>query len=874
MTAQRPPYAAVFLLSAAVLSYEVLLMRLFSIIQWHHFAYMMISVALLGYGAAGALVTLAQDPLKARFASVFTIAAGLFGLTALLAFLAAQRVGFNALEILWDPQQPARLGLVYALLIVPFLCAATAICLSFTRFPDRIPRLYAADILGAAAGGLGAIGLLLLLPPVTALRGSAALGLVAGALAAWRPGGRTAAVALTLMAGTVLALPPTWTALQPSPYKELSQTLGITGTRVLAAVSSPLGVVTAVDSPQVPFRHAPGLSLLATAEPPPQIALFTDGDGLTAINRFDGDWTAQGYLDFLTSALPYHLLRDPAVLVLGAGGGTDVLQALALGARTVDAVELNPQVVALVQETFGDFSGRPYSLPGVRPHLAEARGYVEGHSQRYDLIQVALLDAFSTAAAGLHGLAETYLYTVEALGSYLDHLTPGGLLAITRWVTLPPRDPLKLFATAVAALEARGIREPGAHLVMIRGWKTATLLVKPTPFTPAELAAVTAFREARAFDLVWQPGMNPTEANRFNRLDRPWFYEGAAALLAADRQDFLDRYKFRINPASDDQPYFFHFFRWESLREILGLKARGGLSFLEWGYPVLIATLAQALVFGALLTLVPLWLLLRRSPIAPQLGDQARDRDLAPIPGQAPGTAKVLTYFTALGLAFMLLEIAFIQKFILFLSHPVYAVSLVLTTFLLCAGLGSRLSDRLRSRGQSKGAVRLAALAIAGLALTYVLTLPTLFQPLMGLAIGTKMALAAALIAPLGLAMGMPFPLGLASLGARRPALVPWAWAVNGFASVVAAVLATVLAIHWGFSAVVFLAATLYLLAAITFPGEQPNHHPESLQAMKAYARNTPSWSISSRKPRRSATGSGPRPRNPSSGPGSFSHRR
>ena len=825
MAAQRPPYAAIFLLSAAVLSYEVLLMRLFSLIQWHHFAYMMISVALLGYGMAGALVTLAQNQLKARFDAVFATTAGLFGVSALLAFLAAQQVGFNALEILWDPRQPVRLVLIYGLLIVPFLCAATAICLSFCRFPDQIPRLYAADILGGAAGGLGAIGLLLLLSPATALRASAALGLIAGALVAWRPGRRAPAVALGLVAGAILALPPAWTALRPSPYKELAQTLQITGTRVLAEVSSPLGVVTAVASPQVPFRHAPGLSLLATTEPPPQIALFTDGDGLTTINRFDGDWATQGYLDFLTSALPYHLLHTPAVLVLGAGGGTDVLQALGLGARTVDAVELNPQVVTLVQETFGDFSGRPYRLPGVHFHLAEARGFVESHAQRYDLIQVALLDAFSTAAAGLHGLAETYLYTTEALGAYLDHLTPGGLLAITRWVTLPPRDPLKLLATAIAALEARGIRDPGAHLVMIRGWKTATLLVKIAPFTPAEVAAVTTFREARAFDAVWQPGMTPELANRFNRIDQPWFYEGAAALLSDRREDFLARYKFRLTPASDDQPYFFNFFRWESLGEILSLKARGGLSLLEWGYPVLVATLVQALVFGALLTLLPLWLFLRRrgeaapmdtSPVA-----YTSDPCQPAMPAQAPGAGRVLTYFTALGLAFMLVEIAFIQKFILFLSHPVYAVSLVLTAFLLFAGLGSQISGRFQTGVQARRVARRAALVIGGLALTYALTLSELFHPLLGLATASKMALAVLFIAPLALAMGMPFPLGLASLGALRPALVPWAWAVNGFASVVAAVLATVLAIHWGFTALVILAALLYLLAAISFPGDR-----------------------------------------------------
>jgi SAM-dependent methyltransferase len=798
----RPPYPAIALLSAAALAYEILLMRLFSIIQWHHFAYMMISVALLGYGAAGAFVTLVQRPLRARFTGAFATAAGLFGLTALLAFLAAQTVGFNALEILWDPRQPARLALIYALLIVPFFCAATAICLGFTRFPAHIPRLYAADITGAAAGGLGSVGLLMATRPETALRLIAVLGLTAGALAIWRGGRRRIAAGFALAAVAILALPGAWTVLRPSPYKELAQTLQVAGARVVAEASSPLGVVTAVESPTVPFRHAPGLSLMASAEPPAQIALFTDGDGLTAINRFDGRWEPLAYLDFLTSALPYHLLEHPEVLILGAGGGTDILQALALGARAVDAVELNPLVVALVQEQFGAFSGRPYSLPGVRLHVGEARGFVEASSWHFDLIQVALLDAFSSAAAGLHGLAESYLYTVEALQAYLDHLRPGGLLAITRWVTLPPRDALKLFATAVAALEASGVPDPGARLAMIRGWKTATLLVKNGPFTPAEIAAVQAFCAARAFDPVWYAGMTADAANRHNILDRPYFYEGAAALLSERRADFVDRYKFVIRPATDDRPYFFHFFRWDALPEILALKHRGGLSLLEWGYPVVIATLAQAVMFGLVLTLLPLWLFLRREP------------------GAGRGAGGVALYFTALGLAFMLVEIAFIQKFILFLSHPVYAVAVVLTAFLLFAGLGSRVAGRFQAAGRSRRAVGLAATAIAGLALLYVLALPPTFRHLTGLADGVKIGLSVLLIAPLAFAMGMPFPLGLASVAARTPLLVPWAWALNGFASVVAAVLATVLAIHWGFTAAVIVAVFLYLTAAFRFPGE------------------------------------------------------
>jgi len=808
MEPRNPPYPAIALLSAAALSYEILLMRLFSIIQWHHFAYMMISVALLGYGAAGAVVTLVQRPLLARFAGVFATAAGLFGLTALLAFLAAQSVGFNALEIVWDPRQWMRLALIFVLLIVPFFCAATAICLSFARFPDHIPRLYAADIIGAAVGGCGSVGLLLVLRPETALRVVAVAGLAAGALAAWRGGWRRIVPGFALAAIVILALPATWTALQPSPYKELAQTLQIAGARVVAETSSPLGVVTAVESPVVPFRHAPGLSLMASAEPPPQIALFTDGDGLTAINRFDGRREPLAYLDFLTSALPYHLLKEPEALILGAGGGTDILQALALGARSVDAVELNPQVVALVQERFGEFSGRPYSLPGVRSHIGEARGFVAASPARFDLIQVALLDAFSTAAAGLYGLAESYLYTVEALRAYLDHLRPGGLLAITRWVNLPPRDALKLFATAVAALEAQGVAEPGSRLAMIRGWKTATLLAKNGPFDAAEIAAIRAFCAERAFDAVWYPGMTPDAANRYNILDRPYFYEGATALLSRERGDFIGRYKFNLRPATDDRPYFFHFFRWEALPEILALKDRGGLSLLEWGYPVVIATLAQALIAGFALTILPLWLFLRR-----ESGTRVE-----------PGRPAV--YFAALGLAFMLVEIAFIQKFVLFLSHPVYAVAVVLTAFLLFAGLGSRLAGRFRAEGRSCRAVGLAATVIAVLALSYVLALPPAFRHLMGLADAIKIGLSVLLIAPLACAMGMLFPLGLSRLAERTPDLVPWAWALNGFASVVGAVLATLLAIHWGFAVVVIAAVALYLTAAVCFPGKPRDTRP------------------------------------------------
>jgi hypothetical protein len=831
------PLLALSLLSAAALGYEILLMRLFSIILWHHFAYMMISVALLGYGAAGAMVALAQRWLAPRFEAVFAGGAILFGVSAVASFALAQRVAFNPLEILWDPQQPLRLLLIYLLLFVPFFCAATSVCLTFTRFNDQIPRIYSFDIVGAGSGSLAIIVALFALAPLDALRLLGGVGLAAAALACiecrwhrhWLP-------VLLLGAAAILpaSLPRDWIALRPSEYKELSQTLRIKDAHVIAESSSPLGLITVVESPLIPFRHAPGLSLNATMEPPPQLGVFTDGDGLSALNRYDGQREPLSYLDYLTSALPYHLLEHPRVLILGSGAGADVLQALYHQASAIDAVELNPQVIDAVQGRFADFSGKPYSAPNVRVFTGEARSFIAGRGERYDLIQVALLDSFSASSAGLYALSESYLYTVQAFQDYLRHLNPGGMLAITRWVTLPPRDILKLFATGMVAMEGAGVAQPSRRLVLIRGWKTTTLLVKNGEFSGAEIVALRGFCRARSFDVGYYPGMQAAEANRYNVLEKPYFFEAAQALLSPDRDKFWARYKFDIRPTTDDKPYFFHFFKWRSLPELLALKEQGGLPLLEWGYPVLIATLLQATLAALILILFPLWMIRRRQRLAHSSPPSTTTTILV---GNATASAalsgrRVAIYFLAIGFAFMFVEIAFIQKFILFLSHPLYAVAVVLCAFLSFAGLGSRYSQRLQGGGPHlpspapgsrwnrgrRSLLARAVFAISLISLLYLAILPTLFRLLISLPDPAKIAISALLVAPLAFAMGMPFPLGLGRVADSAEALVPWAWGINACASVVAAVLATVLAIHLGFTAVVVIALLLYVAAAAVCP--------------------------------------------------------
>ncbi len=790
---------AVALLSGAVVGYEILLMRFFSIAQWHHFAYMVIGLALLGFGAGGTFLVFARERLSARFVPAFATFAGLFGVTSVGAASAAQIVPFNALEVVWDARQPAWLLAVYLLLAVPFFCAGTGIGLALHALRPNAARVYRADLVGAGLGAAAIVGGMFLLPIDRCLAALGGAGLAAAALALAGER-RTRTPAALCAAGAVAAavfLPGEPLKPRLNPYKALGQALTAPGARIVSETSGPLGLLTVVRNDEVPLRLAPGLSLNADADIPPQLAVYTDGDAPTAVTRHDGDPASLAYLDWRTAALPYHLVTEPRVLVLGAGGGDEVLTALYHGARSVDAVELDPRMARLVGRDHADFAGRPFERPHVSLHVGEGRSFAATADETYDLIQISLLDPHSAAAAGLHALNESALYTVEAFETFLDRLKPDGVLAVTRWMRLPPRGSLKLAATALAALERRGASRPRDHIAAVRSWNAVTLAVAKRPLTPARIANVRRFADVRSFDLAYLPGIRPGETNRFNAMAAPTVYRGIEALAGSGAAGFVESYPFDIAPATDDRPYFFHFFKWRILPELLKMRAAGGIPLVEWGYVILLATLVQALLASALLILLPLTALRGAAPAGSR--------------GLFPATA---AYFGAIGLAFLLIEISFMQRFVLLLGHPLYAVVVILTGFLLFAGLGSGWSAELRRRAP-EGAVSWAVAGIVGLALLYLAVLPGVFEALRPLPEAARIAASLALVAPLACAMGMPFPLALHRLGQASPGLVPWAWGINGCASVVGAVLAVLIAMDWGFDAVVLTACGLYAGAAV-----------------------------------------------------------
>ena len=802
-------YLAVAVISAATLAYEVLLVRLFAIVQWHHFAFMAISIALLGFGASGTWLALWQRWAGSRFTPIFAASATLFALSAPASFLAAQALPFNALAIVWDPGQLLYLLAMYLLLVVPFFCGATCVGLPFVCYGDKVERLYAFNLIGSAVGALGIVAVLFVLSPSDALRLIAALGFIATGLVVldrrlvfW-PALSAGGTILALTVWTVL--PEEWFALRISDYKALPGALRVLGTKVLSERSGPLSLLSVVESPSVPFRYVPGLSLNAQMTPPDQLGVFFDGDSMTAITRFDGRREGLAYLDYTTDALAYHLLREPRVLVLGAGGGSSVLQALYHQAMRIDVVELDPNMVRLVREDHAQYAGYIYNRPEIRVHEAEARRFVSSSKDQWDVVQIPLVDSFA-AAAGIQGLSESYLYTVEAFEQYLQHLRPGGWLSITRWLKLPPRDALKLFATALEALRRSGVENPEQRLVLLRGLTTTTLLVKNGVVTDSDSAKAKAFANERSFDLCYYPGSGADEANRFNVLDEPYFFAGATALIGTGRDGFMARYKFDIAPSTDERPYFFDFFKWRTLPELVAIRRAGGAGLVELGKLILVTTLVQAAMLTAVLIMAPLW---------------ARRQVLA----RSSQIWRVATYFFALGLGFLFVEIAFIQKFILFLGHPLYAVAVVLAGFLLFAGIGSATSSWFAGRidawhrvhprrGLQLSAIQLSVIGIIAVSLLYLLILPTLFDWLRSLTDIARILASLGLIAPLAFFMGMPFPLGLSCVWSQARPLVPWAWGVNGCASVLGAILAVLIAMTLGFSSVVVAAILLYAGAA------------------------------------------------------------
>ncbi len=844
---------AVFLVSGSILALELSLTRLLSIAYWYHFAYLIVSLALLGYGASGSFLHLARRAIERRPARALTAFALLLAVTCVGAWPAAGVVPLNVLALSWDPAELIHLALWGAILLLPFFFGAAFTGTALMTSAHAPERIYGASLLGSGAGVIGALALMHGSPPQEILGWCGAAALAAAALSAplTRPDrnqtdfcsslpdsipfpgsdraaqfrdanpdpgikpendrsiftrfshnftdrvlrGRLRLVLLvcTIPVGVFLIQMAGSLTVPLNQYKDLAGLLRLPDARIVRQEYSPMGRIDVVESALI--RYAPGLALNYTGPPvPPQTALTIDCGSTMAVTDFTGDPRSLEFLDHTTAALPYHLTEPAAVLVLGSGAGLDVLAAVYHGARLITAVEINPLIVRLAREAVP--RGRPsvYDRGDVRLVISEARRFVQGTDELFNIITIPLLDTFSAVASGVHSGRESYLYTIEAFEAYLDRLEPEGVLCITRWVRTPPRDALKLVATASDALARRGTSDPADHIILIRNWRTVSLLVSARPWRDTQIAAVKQFCDARGIDTAYYPGMEPSEANLFHVLPEPSFYEGALAILGPGRDGFLRAERFDLRPATDDRPYFFRFIRTRDLPWLFELDPTQRAALMEWGSVIIVPALI--LVTAGVLLLVVI-------PVA------VPGREIGGLFGPASAC------FAMLGFGFMFLEIAMMQRLGLLLAHPVYSVAVVLGTFLMGSGMGSLAAERSSLSVGIRCAWALAGVVVFSIVLAAVIR--TGLAPVWRWGLAARCAACAALSFPLAFVMGIPFPSALRVLKEKRPEHVPLAWAVNGAASVIGAVLAALVAMEHGFTAVVGVGVVCYSAAFLAW---------------------------------------------------------
>jgi hypothetical protein len=778
MTSTRKTPLAILLCSSAGLAYEVALTRIFSISLGYHFAFMIISIAMLGFAASG--TALALSP-RLRDMDRLAVYSFLLGISVTGSYLLANQVPFDPVRLAWEKGQLLNLGLYYLILAVPFFCTGLMVATAFTAQSDRSGLLYGADLLGA---GLGSLGVLFLLGVTAPERGVFVISMVALA-AAWILGGtRMRAATLTVFGLDLLLLlhPPGLADLRISPYKGLTAALRYPGAEPLKTYNTPFARIDTFKSPAV--RFAPGLSFRYLDPLPPQIGVAIDGGEISAITAA-GDQTLLAFLDYLPSALPYAIAGKGRVLVIDPKGGLQALMARRFGAKRLVKAETDPAIVDVVRRDWGKFSGDIY---GSHTFTGLGRSWLGGAGEKFDIIDISLQ---GTEPYGSFGIAEDYRFTVEAFTEYLRHLDGEGMLAVNLYIVPPPRTELRLLATMVEALAELGVRDPALHLAAVRSWGSLCLLVKKSPITPAETAAIRRFATERRFDLLLFPGITAAETNIYVKSRGSDYFRAFASILdPARRERFLAEYMFDVTPATDNRPFFHFFLKLARTGDIY--RAMGGKwqFFLEEGY-VVPAVFAQVAGLGVLILILPV-VARRKSGV-----DSSQGRQLLPS-------------FALLGVGYMFVETALIQKIILPLEHPSYAVATVLAALLVSSGGGSLLSCRFASLRRP-----VIPALIAILILIYTFLIPAVTPAIAPEALPTKVFLVFTLLVPLGLLMGIPFPTIIQRLGLADPLLIPHAWAINGTLSVLAPLLAIMLAMAFGFRSVLLLGAVAYLLVFI-----------------------------------------------------------
>ena len=739
-------YAGVFFVSMAALVLQVALTRIFSLTIWYHFAYVTISVALLGYGAAGALLAVAPrvrgEDVDGRLATFSLSAACSITLTC----LAIAYVPFHPFTLHEAPwSQLGWMVVTYLAVTSPFFLCGLCIALALTVGAQDVGRLYFSDLLGAALGCLGVVSLIWVLSTPGTVCAASVLLAVAGVCFTqgaerrrWLlTGGAVAAVVLAIGTAKVIRY-------QPSPEKFLAAVLNnpdeamVTSHRWTPFYRT--DVFRFVDEEKSRSGSYAGWGVShkwrdqAAARAPQTRYIAHDGDACAVMYGFQGDPVELELFDHHVMATPHMVKDQPRVLVIGVGGGADIVNAIRHEAEHITGVELDPATVDVLVEEERVFTG---NLPGrsdVTLVTGEGRSYLRHSDERWDLIQLSGVDTLAALSTGAYVLAESYLYTVEAMTEFLDHLSSDGIISFLVADYDQdfdfPRHTVRQLSLMTEAMSRQGVEEPRRHVAMIasgEGLPMVSTLLKKSPFTPSEVASLRAFADSRGFEVWALPGV---ESDRI--------HSHYLNLEPAEREEFLLAHPLMLEATTDDRPFFFNFYRWRNLGRSLDEIDTGHT--LATSQLVMAAILIQSMVLSAGLILLPLFVFQRQGL-------------------QTPGRAGLIIYFSCIGLGFILLEISFVQQLVLFLGNPTYSLTIVLFSLLAFAGLGSLATRSLRSP-PSRRLAWIGGVAVS-ISVTYAFSLSPTLHLWLGSSLATRSALCVLALMPLGVVLGMFFPTGI-----------------------------------------------------------------------------------------------------------------
>ncbi len=770
----------------ATIAVELMLTRIYSVTMYYHFAFMVISLALLGLAIAGVATYLLPKVFRldrvGELAGFFAI---LFAVGAVftLSVSVSSPIRLNGFS-----QNLGTLLQLYFAASLPFLASGFALTLAISSAGEGIGRIYAFDLIGAAVGCLFVIPAVSTLGGPGAILAAAAVGAIGGVLFALSaPAARR--VRLPMAAGAaVLAVLLGFLALTE------------TGARRFEIARNPDKFLA---NRKVLFEQWNAFSQITVADAGGGATdhkwIFIDADAATRM--WAGSIKDDGYLaptrvaEVRVAALVYALRNAGPALIIGPGGGTDVISALRAGVPRVVGVEVNPIIVnAVMKGAFAAYNGDLYRDPRVDVVVDEGRSYIRRSGELYSSIQATLVDTWAASSSGAFTLSENNIYTVEAFEEFLGHLAPGGVVAVTRWYDAKePKEFVRLIGLGRAALEARGVKDAWRHIILAEDReRRACLLLSRDPFTDADLALVKERALADRLRLLYVPGADARSGDTGD----PFL---ASFLTAPSMADFLAKLPYDATPTTDEHPFFFYTVRPGELLSLLGR-----LDTLErnnLGLAILLILLMVSTGLTLLFVILPL-LLFRRDALREHRGAKLR----------------VLAYFLSLGMGFIMVEIGFMQQFVLFLGHPIYALAVVLATVLAASGTGSALSGTFTKRWGPRGMARRAICTLAVLMIGYGLGLGALFQALLGLPLTARVAIAALLVALPGLLMGSLLPSGVRTANALGPDVVPWAWGLNGATSVVGSILAITISMNYGFTATLFVGVLAYLAGMAALP--------------------------------------------------------